>query len=59
MSPDALWALAALSTLLLALLVGHLSARVRELEEAVDDLQDPLRARRRRLGQNSDRRGRP
>jgi len=56
MSPDAMWALAALSTLLLALLVGHLSARVRELEERVADLQDPLRARRRRLGQNSDRR---
>jgi len=51
-----MWALAALSTLLLALLVGHLSARVRELEERVADLQDPLRARRRRLGQNSDRR---
>jgi len=56
MSAANLYALSALSTLLLALLVGHLSARVRELENAVEELQDPLAARRRRLGQNSDRR---
>jgi len=62
LSIDALVLLAALYAILQVLLTGHLSARVRELENRVDVLEDPLagaraRARRRAAAAAAD--GRP